>query len=60
MQRMDPQLRMLLEAAHEALVDAGVDAAALRGSERAGVYIGACGSEVRPHTASPESSVPCT
>ena len=47
MQRMDPQLRMLLEVAHEALVDAGVDPAALRGSERAGVYIGACGSEVR-------------
>lgn len=47
MQRMDPQLRKLLEVAHEALVDAGVDLAALRGSERVGVYVGACGSEAR-------------
>ncbi|KAK9826409.1 hypothetical protein WJX81_000891 [Elliptochloris bilobata] len=43
--RMDPQLRMLLEVAHEAWVDAGVDPAALRGSDRVGVYVGACGSE---------------
>jgi len=46
-QRMDPQLRKLLEVAHEAWADAGVDPGALRGSARAGVYVGACGSEVR-------------
>ncbi len=46
-QRMDPQLRKLLEVAHEAWADAGVDPAGLRGSARAGVYVGACGSEVR-------------
>jgi fatty acid synthase len=44
---MDPQLRKLLEVAHEAWADAGVDPGALRGSARAGVYVGACGSEVR-------------
>ncbi len=44
---MDPQLRKLLEVAHEAWADAGVDPAGLRGSARAGVYVGACGSEVR-------------
>jgi fatty acid synthase len=42
---MDPQLRKLLEVAYEAWVDAGVDFSALRGSNRVGVYVGACGSE---------------
>ncbi|EIE23140.1 hypothetical protein COCSUDRAFT_47508 [Coccomyxa subellipsoidea C-169] len=44
-QKMDPQLRKLLEVAYEAWVDAGVDFSALRGSEKVGVYVGACGSE---------------
>ena len=44
-QKMDPQLRKLLEVAYEAWMDAGVDFSELRGSDRVGVYVGACGSE---------------
>ncbi|CAK0786732.1 hypothetical protein CVIRNUC_009946 [Coccomyxa viridis] len=44
-QKMDPQLRKLLEVSYEAWVDAGVDFSALRGSNKVGVYVGACGSE---------------
>ena len=43
---MDPQLRVRLEVAHEAWVDAGIDARALRGSDRVGVYCGSGGSEI--------------
>lgn len=42
---MDPQLRKLLEVSYEAWLDAGVDFNGLRGSDRVGVYVGACGSE---------------
>ena len=45
LQKMDPQLRKLLEVSYEAWVDAGVDFSALRGSDKVGVYVGACGSE---------------
>lgn len=44
--RMDPQLRKLLEVTAEAWVDAGIDARALRGSDRVGVYCGSGGSEI--------------
>ncbi|XP_040922555.1 fatty acid synthase-like [Toxotes jaculatrix] len=41
---MDPQLRLMLEIAYEAIVDGGLNPAALRGS-KTGVYIGVSGSE---------------
>ncbi|XP_031628631.1 fatty acid synthase-like [Contarinia nasturtii] len=41
---MDPQLRMLLEATHEAIIDAGFNPQELRGSDT-GVYIGVSNSE---------------
>lgn len=41
---MDPQLRLMLEIAYEAIMDGGLNPAALRGS-KTGVYIGVSGSE---------------
>ncbi|KAL9707515.1 hypothetical protein quinque_011033 [Culex quinquefasciatus] len=41
---MDPQLRMLIEHAYEAILDAGVNPETIRGS-RTGVFCGACFSE---------------
>ena len=45
MQKMDPQLRKLLEVSYEALIHSGLIIGDLP-SERCGVYIGCCGSEV--------------
>ncbi|XP_050089071.1 fatty acid synthase [Anopheles aquasalis] len=45
---MDPQLRMLLECTHEAIVDAGINPQEIRGS-RTGVYIGCSNSETEQH-----------
>jgi fatty acid synthase len=44
MQKMDPQLRKLLEVSYEALMDAGLIISELP-PERCGVYVGCCGSE---------------
>ncbi|XP_054609993.1 fatty acid synthase isoform X1 [Dunckerocampus dactyliophorus] len=41
---MDPQLRLMLEVAYEAIVDGGLNPATLRGS-KTGVYVGVSGSE---------------
>lgn len=38
---MDPQCRLLIETAYEAILDAGICPKSLRGS-KTGVYIGAC------------------
>lgn len=45
---MDPQLRMLLECTHEAIIDAGINPQELRGS-RTGVYIGVSNSETEQY-----------
>ncbi|XP_057332495.1 fatty acid synthase [Microplitis mediator] len=41
---MDPQLRMLLELTHEAIVDAGINPTEIRGS-KTGVFVGVSDSE---------------
>lgn len=41
---MDPQCRLLIETAYEAIIDAGICPKLIRGS-KTGVYIGACFGE---------------
>ncbi|KAL9890872.1 fatty acid synthase-like [Glossina fuscipes fuscipes] len=41
---MDPQARILIEAAYESVIDAGINPKSLRGT-RTGVFVGACISE---------------
>ncbi|KAH8379368.1 hypothetical protein KR009_004445 [Drosophila setifemur] len=41
---MDPQTRILIETAYEAVIDAGINPKSLRGS-KTGVYVGSCISE---------------
>lgn len=46
-QRMDPQLRKLLEVAYEAWMDSGINHLALRGSERVRVPVVAARGHAR-------------
>lgn len=41
---MDPAIRMLLEHAYEAIIDAGINPQHLRGT-KTGVFIGSCVAE---------------
>lgn len=41
---MDPQLRLMMEVSYEAIVDAGINPASLRGTQT-GVWVGISGSE---------------
>ncbi|NXP54355.1 FAS synthase, partial [Heliornis fulica] len=41
---MDPQLRLMLEVAYEAILDGGINPASIRGTDT-GVWVGASGSE---------------
>ncbi|XP_063979711.1 fatty acid synthase [Diachasmimorpha longicaudata] len=51
---MDPQLRILLELTHEAIIDAGINPVDIRGS-KTGVFIGVSESESQQHwNADPE------
>ncbi|XP_015126151.1 fatty acid synthase [Diachasma alloeum] len=51
---MDPQLRLLLELTHEAIIDAGINPVDIRGS-KTGVFIGVSESESQQHwNADPE------
>jgi len=43
--KMDPQLRLLLEVSYEAFIDAGIDPQDIKGSNT-GVFTGACGSDM--------------
>ena len=47
LQKLDPMQRKLLEVSYEAVMDANINIDVFRGTDRAGVYIGAMSSEAK-------------
>eukprot|EP00884_Botryococcus_braunii_P006513 jgi/Botrbrau1/15863/Bobra.40_1s0047.1 len=59
-EKMEPQMRKLLEVSYEALLDSGLDIRRLAGNQNFGVYVGASGTDLTPvMMAAPSLSTGC-